>query len=125
MINSRVRYEKELQHDLEKGGYKVIRSAGSRGPFDLFAFSSTEVRLIQVKSTKNLKRPGNVSTFADAIALMLEVTVPDEHCSRWLYVRALRSKWFSACIDGYPIERSDLKDQVRKLVERWLDVKEL
>jgi len=43
--------ERKIKKELEEAGYYVIRSAGSKGRFDLAAFHPTEKRplLIQVK----------------------------------------------------------------------------
>jgi Holliday junction resolvase len=37
---------------LERQGYVCLRSSGSRGPFDVIAFSTSETLLIQVKSNR-------------------------------------------------------------------------
>jgi len=46
------RRELAVKHFLEALGYTVIRSAGSKGPWDLVAYKEGEVRFIQVKSAK-------------------------------------------------------------------------
>jgi hypothetical protein len=51
------RVEYLMKQELEDWGYYVIRSAGSKGAFDLAAFDQTElfnhpVRLIQLKAVK-------------------------------------------------------------------------
>ena len=43
------RYERKAKRILEKAGYLVIRSAASKGPFDIVAIKKNDVRLIQVK----------------------------------------------------------------------------
>ena len=45
-----VRLENLLKAQLERGGYDVMRSAGSKGAVDLAAWNGTELLLIQVKS---------------------------------------------------------------------------
>jgi hypothetical protein len=35
---------------LKQGGYLVVRSAGSHGPFDLLAIGPTRIRAISIKS---------------------------------------------------------------------------
>lgn len=44
--------ERELKKILEAKGYTVIRSAGSKGAFDLLAFNPMHVKAIQVKASK-------------------------------------------------------------------------
>jgi len=53
------RLELLAKRELEADGYFVIRSAASKGPFDLVAVSSFETRLIQVKTRKPSKREIN------------------------------------------------------------------
>lgn len=43
------RFENEARKMLEEAGWLVMRSAGSKGPFDLAAFGGLGSRLIQVK----------------------------------------------------------------------------
>jgi Holliday junction resolvase len=47
--------EYQAQRKLESMGYTVIRSAGSKMPVDLAAFSTSEVLLVQVKSVSSGK----------------------------------------------------------------------
>jgi len=51
-------YEYKTQKLLENSGWQVIRSAGSKGPYDLVAIHKTDkiVALIQVKYNKKLKQ---------------------------------------------------------------------
>lgn len=46
-------YESKTRKLLEKEGYSVVRSAGSKGPADLVAFNVEHFRLIQVKAGKS------------------------------------------------------------------------
>ena len=43
------RLEYKAKKELEALGYTVVRSAGSKGPFDLVAIGENDIRLIQVK----------------------------------------------------------------------------
>jgi len=43
------RLEREVRNILKKEGYTVIRSAGSKGLWDLVAYNAQEFRLIQIK----------------------------------------------------------------------------
>ena len=49
------KFEWKARKELELQGYTVMRSAGSKGAFDLIAFNESSIRLIQIKSTNNLK----------------------------------------------------------------------
>lgn len=46
------RYERRAKRELEEDGWLLVRSAGSKGVFDIWAL---KVRLIQVKSTEEPK----------------------------------------------------------------------
>lgn len=46
------RNEHRSRRLLESDGYAVIRSAASRSPFDLIAFNSFQIMLVQVKTGK-------------------------------------------------------------------------
>lgn len=64
---------------LEAAGYVVFRSAASKRPFDLPAFSSVEVLLVQVKTGDGWPRPAEVE-------VMQAVPVPPNArkiCHRW------------------------------------------
>lgn len=41
--------ERRAVEELVREGYFAVRSAGSKGPFDIIAFGADDVRLIQVK----------------------------------------------------------------------------
>jgi len=43
------RAEWEVAAQLERAGYDVVRSRGSKGPVDIIACNKTHIRLIQVK----------------------------------------------------------------------------
>ena len=45
--------ERLVKKMLERVGYLVLRSAASKGPFDLVALRKNEVRLIQVKTNRH------------------------------------------------------------------------
>jgi Holliday junction resolvase len=47
------RFENYVRKKLEKAGYIVARSAGSKGPFDLVALRKGEILLIQCKWRKS------------------------------------------------------------------------
>ena len=47
---SGARLERLARAQLERNGFTVVRSAGSKGPVDLVAWDGVCVRLIQVKS---------------------------------------------------------------------------
>jgi len=49
-------YERKLFHQLEKEGWYVVRSAGSKGALDLVAIRDGKVMGIQVKKRKQLSK---------------------------------------------------------------------
>lgn len=74
--------EYQTKQVLEKEGYIVLRSAGSKGVFDIVAIGDTVVRLIQVKSTiKDVK-------FNDEIERLRSINTP-ACCTKelWVYYR--------------------------------------
>jgi Holliday junction resolvase len=119
-MRSRLRYENELMEILEADGFKCLRSAGSRGPVDVFAFNDKELRMIQAKSTKDLNRPGNLSVFREAIALLSKLPSPPG-ATKHLYVRILRFGWLSQCVDDAPASREPLIKYCGQMMERWDD----
>lgn len=48
-----VEAERRCQDDLEKVGYKTIRTAGSHGSFDVIAWCPIGTRFIQIKRSKD------------------------------------------------------------------------
>jgi len=50
------RFEHRVKRLLEERGYIVVRSAGSKGPFDLVALRFGEILLIQCKLDGNLPK---------------------------------------------------------------------
>ena len=59
-------YEYKARKILEREGFYVIRSAGSRGIIDLVAIKPNKIKLIQVKSTSRdeIKIPNELKEFA-------------------------------------------------------------
>ncbi|WP_134643008.1 hypothetical protein [Ammonifex thiophilus] len=59
--------ELRAKEELERQGYLVLRTAGSKGPFDLVAVRKDGVRLIQVKRCKdgNGIRPGDLRALGE------------------------------------------------------------
>jgi hypothetical protein len=53
-------YERRSRAWLEGQGYGVVRSAGSRGPFDLAAFNEAGAVLVQVKCGSAAPTPAEV-----------------------------------------------------------------
>jgi Holliday junction resolvase len=78
--------ERELRKLLESDGWLVMRSAASKGPFDLAAFGISGVRLIQVKSGVQAGRKEIKLLQAIACGLPRYVTVE-------LWVRQGPKKW--------------------------------
>ena len=73
MGNYKRGYRAELaaRKEMETQGYTVLRAAGSKGPFDLVAFTGKTVRFIQVKRARN----GN-SGLTKAVKELVDVLVP-------------------------------------------------
>lgn len=120
MIRARLRFENKLFHRLESEGWRCLRSAGSRGAFDLVAFSENAIRLIQIKTTKDLSGHSVEHMLREACALLLALKVPD-NVERWLYVKVMRGDWYSEKIGGEMA--GDLRASVKGMVHRWREVK--
>jgi Holliday junction resolvase len=50
------RFEYKLKKELEKYGFLVVRSAGSRSPFDLVALNQSYIFFIQLKYNKKISK---------------------------------------------------------------------
>lgn len=50
MSNKGVRKERDLKNKYENAGWTVVRSGGSRSPFDLIAWKDDEMHIIQLKT---------------------------------------------------------------------------
>lgn len=68
------RFENEARKILEEAGWLVMRSAGSKGSFDLAAFGGRGTRLIQVKS-KNATAEERRALELVAVTLPRSITV--------------------------------------------------
>lgn len=112
-MRSRYAFEYEALERLERAGYKGIRSAGSRGPFDLFGISPAGCRMVQVKSTKRPGHPGTVKMLVDAIEELRTITAPS-NTRKWLYTKILRGPWLEWDVTDWPMLRSELRDRVRQ-----------
>jgi len=97
-MRSRLAYENVLAERLEERGYVCLRSAGSRGPADLLAFNAYHVRIIQVKTTYDFHRHGNLSVFRKAIEELRRLPQPP-NCTRELWVKVLRRGWRYLVVD--------------------------
>jgi Holliday junction resolvase len=117
-MRARLRFENELMAFLEDRGYCCLRSAGSRGPFDLFAFSERQLRLIQVKSTYDLKRKRNNKQWTDAILKMRTVPSPP-NSTKELWVKPLRKSWLYLIDENLPETRGELLVEMRD--PKWVE----
>jgi Holliday junction resolvase len=117
-MRARLKFEHSLGKDLVREGWHCVRSAGSHGPFDLCAFSSTEVRLIQVKTTSaaRLLAPDNISTLVTAVQGLLAVPTAGGTVTLWLYVKVMRGPWLRICVNGFPSERRACRQAVRDAI---------
>jgi Holliday junction resolvase len=66
---------------LESWGYTVIRSAGSKGPFDLVAFNDRIFFLVQVKSCQ----VGKIPSFEKVKRDLAKIPVPP-NCEKHVWV---------------------------------------
>jgi Holliday junction resolvase len=98
MVQSRYakgrRFEYLAKRSLEADGFLVVRSASSKGVFDLCAFGFDRVLLIQIKSTD---KP-NKRYLQDAKVLQ-KVIVP-KCCEKQLWVHVARKGWTKYWIIG-------------------------
>jgi Holliday junction resolvase len=77
--------EYAARDELIKQGYIVIRSGGSRGPFDLCAISPTDVVLVQVKASRSRRKA--------AVDQLEKIQVP-ENVRKEVWVKVpYRNKW--------------------------------
>jgi Holliday junction resolvase len=116
-MRSRLAYENILAERLEERGYVCLRSAGSRGPADLLAFSTDHVRIIQVKTTYDFDRRGNASVFRKAIEELLRLPHPP-NCTRELWVKVLRRGWRYLVVDDIEPD-ADLRSFLK--FARWTE----
>jgi Holliday junction resolvase len=63
-------FERAVKKHLERNGYFVVRSAGSKGPVDLVALKAREILLIQAKATDGYVQPADRAELR-GLALML------------------------------------------------------
>lgn len=116
-MRARLRFEQCCIDDLNTAGWWCLRSAGSRGPVDVFAFNAQEIRIIQVKSTRDPLASSALGMFATAIEQLRTMPKPPA-LSRWLYIKLLRHEWVYLNIDELPIDRPTLRAHLRTYFER-------
>ena len=89
--------ERKLLHELEAKGYRCVRSAASMGDhaIDLVAVGASEIRLIQVKSTK--RRIVSTEAVENAYKKDVEALRGIDHTSnvvfKYLYLWTHRKGW--------------------------------
>jgi len=66
--------EREIKTHLEENNFSVIRSAGSKGCFDIVAFNNSVLKFIQVKYVKDKK---HMKVTKDEYARLKKMIVPD------------------------------------------------
>lgn len=94
-MNGKTRYmagyraELEARHILEGESSLVIRSAASKGPFDLVAFTPTSCRLIQIKR-HDVGRPNPTKAELEALG---DLKVPS-FVTKEIWVKVKRDGWF-------------------------------
>lgn len=77
--------EYQTKKALEKLGYGCTRASGSHGPFDIIAYSKSEIRFIQCK--KQDKAVGNIEkAYAEDLKKMrLQEVPPGSKKELWIY----------------------------------------
>jgi len=75
--------EREAKHLLEMLGYQVMRSAGSKGIWDIVACHPTHIRLIQVK-TEGAMTPEEHES--------IEIYLEPPFCSKEIWIRLAGKK---------------------------------
>lgn len=79
--------EHKVIHFLTESGYHALRSAGSKGAFDVIAFNDKTVRFIQVKHTSD-----KGTSYAAELRKMASTLVP-EWCTKELWVHMDRAQF--------------------------------
>ncbi len=82
------RAERRARSELKKQGYYVMRAGGSRGPFDLAAFSRDHIKLIQVK----VRAFGQKKEYKQERRNLSYVPVPD-NVEKELWAWEKHGKW--------------------------------
>lgn len=91
------RYERQAKKELQEQGYTVTRSSASLGVFDLIAFNNEKLRLIQIKSTMNLKSSIE-GLYKKDLTQMQEVESPPNSVKE-LWCWRNRKGWEKKCLD--------------------------
>jgi len=90
----KVGYRAELRASkiLKEWGYTVVRSAGSKGPFDLVGWDSSKIILVQVKVCPT----GKVAYFGTLRKELANVLVPaNAKVELWIWERRKGFHYFS------------------------------
>jgi Holliday junction resolvase-like predicted endonuclease len=74
--------EQKAINFLKELGYEVMRSAGSKGTFDIIAYNLGGVRFIQIKSGVDPEK----ATYKTDIAGIMSAVVPEVNATRELWV---------------------------------------
>lgn len=118
-MRSRLHFELDLCKFLEDRGYNCFRSAGSRGPADVYAINKDHLRIIQLKTTIDFSRAGNLSIFCDAIEKLHTLPCPP-HATHELWVKPLRKNWRYIVVSDFDwIDRPDLRRIVS--MAQWVE----
>lgn len=116
-VRARLRFENELFDLLTERGYSCIRSAGSRGPADLYAFNENHIRVIQIKTTKSFELKRKDGMYLDAIKKLRELPCPP-NCRQELWVKPLRKNWIYIILNDLPTDRQELRKAIRSM--QWI-----
>lgn len=106
-------YEYEAAAQLTVRGWTCMRSLNSRGPFDLIAWTHRESRMIQVKTTSNLRAAPY--SYVTAVEYLREHPQPPNN-TKWLYVFVLGRGWRMQNIAEWPTDRPALRQAIKKWI---------
>ena len=103
-----VKLERKAKKELEKQGYYIIRSAGSKGIWDIAAIGNHALHLIQIKRIR--KKKNCVNLFKKDIQQIMDFqakcTLPDcAVCELWIWVKSGK-EWIKKEIKRVQVEVS-------------------
>lgn len=79
-------FENQIQHDLERYGYRTMRSAGSKGSADVVAFGSRSILFVQAKVSQGTVSPAERRGVLELADLYPSIGVPLTATKRSVWV---------------------------------------
>ena len=70
------KFENQIQHDLERFGYRTMRSAGSKGAADVVAFGTRAILFVQAKISQGTVSPAERRSILALADLYPSIGVP-------------------------------------------------